>query len=97
MQFKLKTKDGLVYMGGEPKPKPGTEEMLKRKFGARYEDVRGCFEEGLRSWVGEEDELTREAFGMYERFRPTVKAGERGWGRKGELSLDTVREVVMKS
>jgi len=97
MQFRLKMKDGLVYMGSEPKPKPATEETLKKKFGARYADVRGCFDDGLKSWRGKEEELTRVAFGMYERFRPTVKAGEKGWGRKGELNLDTVRDVVMKS
>jgi hypothetical protein len=99
MQFKLRTRGGLVYVGSgsDAKPKPGTEEMLKRKFGTRYGDVRRCFEEGLEGWRGEEGELMEGAFGMYERFRPTVEAGQKGWGRKGELSLDRVREVVMKS
>lgn len=97
MQFKLKTKDGLVYMGSDPKPKPGTEETLKRRFGERYADVRGCFDTALKSWTGDEEELTKAAFGMYERFRPTVKVGKKGWGKRGELNLDTVKDVVMKS
>ena len=33
------------------------------------------------------EQLTDEAFRLYEAFRPGVPAGESGWGAKGTLSL----------
>jgi hypothetical protein len=93
MHFKLRLKDGLVVMGG--KGKDGGEDALKRKFGeAGYVKVKGVFEEVLKSWKGQEEELNKRAFHMYEDFRPDVKRGQKGWGRKGELRLGTVRSVV---
>jgi len=37
------------------------------------------------------DELEAEAYGLYERFRPSVPAGVKGWGAKGELDLGMFR------
>ena len=33
------------------------------------------------------DELNRVGFRLYERFRPEVSAGAKGWGAKGVLEL----------
>jgi hypothetical protein len=97
MQFKLKLKDGLAVVGSEGKGKPGSEEALKKKFGeAQYVSAKEAFEEVLKSWKGEEDDLNRKAFGFYEQFRPEVKSGQKGWGRKGELDLDKVTSVVSR-
>jgi hypothetical protein len=30
------------------------------------------------------------AFSLYERFRPVIPEGVRGWGAKGELDLDLI-------
>ncbi|KAK3079490.1 hypothetical protein LTS18_004736 [Coniosporium uncinatum] len=96
MQFELKVKDGLVLVSGaDKKGKPGGEEALKGKFGEEgYEKVKKGFEEALVGWRRKEEELSGKAFGMYEKFRPDVSKGQSGWGRKGELSLERVREVV---
>jgi hypothetical protein len=97
MQFKLKLKDGLAVVGSEGKGKPGGEEALRKKFGEeQYVSAKEAFEEVLKSWKGEEDELNRKAFGFYEQFRPEVKSGQKGWGRKGELDLDKVGSVVSR-
>ncbi|KAF2674421.1 hypothetical protein BT63DRAFT_9849 [Microthyrium microscopicum] len=88
MHFKLKKSD----------MKPAKEELLSKKFGDRYEDVRKVFEESLQSWSSDGlEDLNKAAFHMYEEFRPTVKSGQGGWGKKGELDLDTVRKVVSKA
>ena len=94
MSFHLRLKDGEAMVGD--KPKKAGEEALRKKFGGdgKYERVRGAFEEALGAWKGKEDELDARAFGMYEDFRPSVKPGQAGWGRKGELRVETIREVV---
>ncbi|KAF2679844.1 hypothetical protein K458DRAFT_421931 [Lentithecium fluviatile CBS 122367] len=95
MQFRLKLKDGLALVGSEKKGKPANEELLRKKYGEdAYARVKKCFKQVLRLWEGEEDELSKRGFRMYERLRPDVSKGEKGWGRKGELSLETVKSVV---
>lgn len=97
MHFKLKIVDGLAVVGSDSKGKPGGEDGLRKKFGeGEYEKVRSAFKEALESWKGEEDELNKKAFHMYEEFRPDVSKGQKGWGRKGELDLDTIRSTVQK-
>ncbi|KAF2648256.1 hypothetical protein K491DRAFT_699046 [Lophiostoma macrostomum CBS 122681] len=96
MQFKLKLKDGLALVGsGDKKGKPGDELTLKNKFGeGGFEKVKGVFDEALASWKGQEEELNGKGFGFYEAFRPDVSKGQKGWGRKGELDMGKIREVV---
>jgi hypothetical protein len=94
IQFTLTLKDGLAMVGGETKP--ANEDGLKKRYGeGEYQRVKEVFEEGLVSWKGRE-ELNEMAFGMYEGFRPEVDAGQKGWGRKGELDLGKVRNVVRR-
>lgn len=38
-------------------------------------------------------ELNRVGFHLYERFRPEVPAGAKGWGAKGVLDLDRIRSA----
>ncbi|KAI7229430.1 hypothetical protein KC330_g7448 [Hortaea werneckii] len=93
MGFHLRLKDGKALVG--EKPKPGNESTLSNKFGqAQYERAKGAFQDALDSWKGRESELDREAFKMYEEFRPTVPPGQKGWGRKGQLNLENVKSVV---
>lgn len=94
MSFNLRLKDGLAMVGDKPK-KPN-EEALRKKYGGaeQYDKVKKAFEEALKTWRGKEDELDQRAFHMYEDFRPSVKPGQAGWGRKGQLSINTIRNVV---
>jgi hypothetical protein len=94
MHFKLKLKDGLALVGSEQKGKPGSEEALRKKFGEKeYEAAREAFDDALRSWEGNEEGLNGKAFKFYEGFRPDVK---KGWGRKGNLSLEKVKGTIEK-
>ena len=38
--------------------------------------------------------LAGEAYHLYEKFRPTVPTGTRGWGAKGTLDLATIRKLT---
>lgn len=94
MSFHLRLKDGQAMVGD--KPKKAGEEALRKKYGGaeQYDKVKKAFEEALSSWKGREEELDKRAFHMYEDFRPSVQPGQAGWGRKGQLRLDTIREIV---
>lgn len=39
-------------------------------------------------------ELAERAFGLYEKFRPKIPAGTKGWGAKGTLDLEFVKELA---
>lgn len=78
------------------KGKPGNplqvERYLAQKFGGRLDEALSVMVELAASW--EPLELNRIGFRHYERFRPGVPAGERGWGVPGELHLTKVRGLI---
>ena len=39
------------------------------------------------------EELREHGYELYERFRPSVPAGQRGWGAKGKLDLSLVESL----
>jgi hypothetical protein len=40
------------------------------------------------------DQLAAQAYRLYERFRPTIPEGARGWGAAGPLDLDLIRALA---
>jgi hypothetical protein len=40
-------------------------------------------------------QLAEEEYGLYEKFRPEIPPGKRGWGASGKLDLDLIYENVM--
>jgi hypothetical protein len=96
MQFHLRLRDGLVS-SSDNNGKPSNEASLRRNFRTEeYEKAKGVFEEVLRTWERDEEELGKKAWGFYEQFRPSLQDASGGWGRKGELVLGQVREVVRR-
>jgi hypothetical protein len=67
---------------------------LEQKFGPNYPIVRGAMEHVARSF--RPAELAAASYGMYERFRPTVPTGTRGWGARGALDLDFIRSLAKR-
>jgi hypothetical protein len=85
--------DGLRAVN---KGKPGTpariEKYLAGKFGERLEEARTAMADLAAAC--ESADLYRRGFRLYEQFRPSMPAGESGWGAKGELDLAKVRALV---
>ncbi len=83
----LRTDEGLRAVGKDQKPvaPESVEKYLAAKFGDALPQVRAAMVKLAKSRRVEV--LADEAFRLYEAFRPTVPAGERGWGAKGTLSL----------
>jgi hypothetical protein len=77
------------------KGKPGDPERIERylagKFKDRLEDARACMAELAAAF--DADDLHRRGFRLYERFRPAIPAGERGWGAAGELDLAAIQAL----
>ncbi len=77
---------------GKPIDPESVRRYLKSKFGDELPEVRRAMEKLAESRSPQE--LAAEAFRLYERFRPSIPAGEKGWGAKGELDLDEIRSLA---
>ena len=71
------------------------DKYLRSKFGANLPEVRDAMEKLARSRGTEA--LVKEAFQLYEAFRPEIPSGEAGWGVKGKLSLKKLQELAASS
>jgi hypothetical protein len=65
---------------------------LERAFGDALRDAHAAMTELAIAHA--RDELAATAYRLYEEFRPEVPAGVRGWGAKGRLDLDQIREMA---
>ncbi len=86
------TDDGIrAVIKDKPIDPEAVERYLEGKFGDDLERVSGAMEE-LAAALDPEN-LAAEAYDLYQRFRPQIPAGVRGWGAKGELDLDLIRSL----
>ena len=89
------TKDGVrALIKDEPIDPVSVEKYLRCKFGKHYETVRMVVEDLAGSFPREE--LAYKAYALYERFRPGIPSGQRGWGAKGQLKLDLIHALERK-
>lgn len=58
----------------------------------------GCAAEAMEALAAAypEEEVGKKAYHLYERFRPTVPQGKKGWGGKGELDLDLISNKMVQ-
>jgi hypothetical protein len=73
----------------------GVERYLGEKFGVALQSVRKTMEALAK--VFKPKELAIIAFSLYERFRPDIPAGVRGWGVKGKLDLNLIQSLAKTS
>ncbi len=91
-----RTPQGLrAVKGAEPIEPEAVERYLRKSFGEQYGAAREAMEE-LAGSLGP-DELRPAAFGLYERFRPQVPKGQKGWGARGVLDLARLRSLARKA
>jgi hypothetical protein len=90
------TPDGIRAVRGNQIVDPGSvRRYLASKFGKDLGVVRAAMERLAKSYRPEE--LARQAYALYERFRPEIPAGAKGWGAKGELNLDLIEQLANRS
>ena len=89
----IQTGQGVRAVSGDrPVDPAGTERYLEGKFGEALASVRRAMEELAAAF--QPSELAANAHALYEHFRPAIPGGVKGWGAKGELDLDRIRELV---
>lgn len=89
----VKTPKGLraAIQGEEIDPRT-VEKYLMQKFKDDLDEARAAMEKLARAFTPKQ--LETQAFSLYEKFRPAVSAGLKGWGAKGELDLEFIRSLA---
>lgn len=89
----VKTPHGLrAAEKGKPIHAESVQTYLKQRFGEDYEDARQAMEKLAKAFPPKQ--LEKKAYDLYEKFRPEIPEGKRGWGAKGELDLDYIRSLA---
>jgi len=92
----VRTKEGVrAKFKDEIITSESVAKYLAQKFGEDFVDVQEAMQVLAKAY--KPDELVNVAYKMYEKFRPNVPAGEKGWGAKGELDLGLIRSLVKKN
>ena len=87
------TDEGLRALSGENPIRPeSVEQYLEGKFGDALKDVSRAMLELANSLPP--SELAPKAYALYEKFRPEIPPGKRGWGASGKLDLDLIRKMA---
>ncbi len=95
MQVATDTPEGICAVNKANPVEPArVERFLEGKFSEALPAV--CAAMSALAKAFKPDELAREAFRLYEEFRPGIPEGVSGWGAKGELDLNRVRALAPK-
>ncbi len=87
------TNDGIrAVRGNKPIDPDGVRRYLEDKFGEDLGAVRKAMTKLARAYKPQE--LAHDAYRLYERFRPSVPEGKKGWGARGELDLAVVEGLA---
>jgi len=76
----------------QPIEAKSVERYLESKFGESLATAWEAMRELSKAFRPEQ--LSANAFSLYEEFRPAIPAGVRGWGAKGNLDIDRIRSLA---
>jgi hypothetical protein len=80
------TDEGLRALSGESPIRPeSVQKYLEGKFGDALEDVSEAMLELAKSLPA--PRLPVKAYALYEKFRPEIPPGKKGWAASGKLDL----------
>jgi hypothetical protein len=91
----IKTTDGVRAVNkGKPIDTKSVEQYLEIKFGGSLGTARAAMRDLAKAFQPEQ--LSKEAFSLYEKFRPAIPGGVRSWGAKGNLDVDRIRLLAVE-
>jgi hypothetical protein len=89
----VKTSKGLrATIKGEEIDADSVQKYLKQKFGEDLDEARAAMEKLAKAYTPKQ--LEGEAYGLYEKFRPKIPEGTKGWGAKGDLDLEYISSLA---
>ena len=89
----VKTSTGMrASIKGEEIDPQSVEKYLQQKFGDDLDEARTAMEKLAKAYTPKQ--LESEAYGLYEKFRPKIPEGTKGWGAKGNLDLEQIRSLA---
>jgi hypothetical protein len=87
------TDEGLRALSGESPLHPeSVQKYLEGKFGGALVDVSNAMLELAKSLPS--SQVAEKAYALYEKFRPEIPPGKKGWGASGKLDLDLIRKMA---
>jgi hypothetical protein len=87
------TDEGLRALSGESPIQPETlQKYLEGKFGDALEDVSRAMLDLAKSLPP--SQVADKADSLYDKFRPEIPLGKKGWGASGKLDLDLIRKMA---
>ena len=87
------TDEGLRALSGESLIRPeSVQKYLESKFGDALQDVSKAMLELAKSLPP--PQLAEKAYSMYEKFRPEIPPGKKGWEASGKLDLDLIHKIA---
>lgn len=91
----VETDDGVrATIKGEAIKPDSVQRYLENKFGDDLAEVQAAMQELAKAY--DSSRLDRQAYDLYEQFRPAIPEGKKGWGAAGDLDLDYIRSLVKK-
>lgn len=88
----VKTPKGLrAAIEGDPIEPESVQRYLEQKFKDDLDEARDAMEKLAKSYTPKQ--LESKAYDLYEKFRPEIPEGKKGWGARGELDLDYIRSL----
>ena len=83
----VKTPQGLrASIKGEEVDADRVQRYLQQKFGEDLDEARASMEKLAKAYTPKQ--LESKAYDLYEKFRPEIPEGKKGWGAKGDLDLE---------
>ena len=89
----INTADGVrAVIKNKPIEAKSVERYLESKFGGSLGTARAAMRDLAQAFRPEQ--LSKNAFSLYEKFRPEIPEGATGWGAKGNLDIDRIRSLA---
>jgi hypothetical protein len=85
--------EGLRALSNDRPISPeSVKRYLESKFGDAFDEVYAAMKELAKSLTP--SELAEKAYILYEKFRPEIPPGKKGWGASGKLDLGGIRKMA---
>ena len=89
----VKTPQGLrASIKGEEIDAESVQRYLQQKFGEDLDESRAAMEKLAKAYTPKQ--LAGKAYDLYEKFRPEIPEGKKGWGAKGDLDLEYITSLA---